>query len=196
MDRLKTILISYLLPIVGVIIVAFGYPHDNPKMYLCSHTYALCTSAMCVPQTGDLNKAICFCDVQEGKSMGSIACERLRPDSDENGIRTIYSTFSLEQFKKGKKGMKCPAGTLWSWCLNKRCTIDPSDPKKALCICDIVRSEEEWMTLGGDCDTATCETGYWSGARMQDLDSGNAFMMKNLNLKASLVKWCQAAAYQ
>jgi hypothetical protein len=60
----------------------------------------------------------------------------------------VYSAFSLEQFKQGKKVLRCPNGTPWTWCLNKRCTVDPSDPKKAICVCDGLRTEE-WITLGG-----------------------------------------------
>jgi hypothetical protein len=113
-----------------------------------------------VPQPGDPNKAICFCDVLEGKSMSTAPCDTLKPCTDAHGILTVYSTFSLEQFKAGKKVMKCPGSTPWTWCLNKRCTVDPSDPKKAICVCDIMRGSAEWITLGGDCKTATCGTGY------------------------------------
>jgi hypothetical protein len=113
----------------------------NSNMVLCKHQYALCTSALCIPQPDDPTKAICFCDVEEGASMSSVPCNTIQPSTDANGIRTVYSAFSLEQFKQGKKVLRCSSGTPWTWCLNKRCTVDPSDPKKAICVCDVLRTE-------------------------------------------------------
>ena len=192
MNIFKSLLISYiLLPIAVLIVVcACDQASHRTSMYSCKHPYALCTSAICVPQPGDPTKAICFCDVEEGASMSSLPCEKLQPSTDVNGIRTVYSTFSLEQFKQGKKSMKCPDGTPWTWCLNKRCTVDPFDSKKAICVCDVVRTGE-WTTLGGNCDTSTCTTGYWSGAAIKDYEQANAFMTKALGLDKSPAKWCQ-----
>lgn len=195
--------LTYMLAVVSVLAVTAGnesltshatsHATSNASrtngMNLCSHQYALCTSALCVPQPGDPAKAICFCDVEEGESMCTVPCDTLKPSSDANGIRTVYSTFSIRQFDQGKEAMKCPNGTPWTWCLNKQCTVDPSNPKRAICACDVIRSDE-WMTLGGNCDTSTCKTGYWSGAAMKDWDAGNIFMTKALGLKQSPAKWC------
>ena len=49
------------------------------------------------------------------------------------------------------------------------------------------------ITLGGNCDTATCTTGYWSGATSKDFNEASVFMVKALGLDQSPVKWCQAA---
>jgi len=196
------------LPLLGGTLAVFvatllgaapGNAESQPSNKLCTHQFALCTSAPCVPLPGDASKAICFCDVEEGKSMSTAACETIEPRTDANGIRTVYSTFSLDQFgdgkkgKKGKKGMKCPSGTPWTWCLNKPCTVNPADPKHAICTCDVVRTGE-WMTLGGACDAATCKTSYWSAAPMADFESGNEFMTKALGLPASPATWCPADA--
>ena len=176
----------------AVFAIAFGYGQaSKPNMELCKHQYALCTSALCIPQPDDPTKAICFCTVEQGASMSSAPCKTIQPSTDANGIRTVYSSFSFEQFKQGKKVLQCPGGTPWTWCLNKRCTVDPSDPKKAICVCDVLRSEE-WITLGGSCDTATCTTGYWSGATPKDFNDASSFMTKALGLDQSPVKWCQA----
>jgi hypothetical protein len=152
-----------------------------------------CTSAPCVPLPGDTTKAICTCQVEEGKSMSTVPCATIEPSTDANGIRTVYSTFSLEQFEEGKKGMTCPSGSPWTWCLNRPCTVDQASPKKAICTCDVVRTGE-WMTLGGACDTSTCKTGYWSGASITDFESGNAFMTKALGLEKSPAAWCPSPA--
>jgi hypothetical protein len=177
----------------AVLTLAFGAEQAaKSTMLLCKHRYALCTSALCIPQPGDPTKAICFCDVQDGASMSSVPCNTTEPSTNANGIRTVYSAFSLEQFKEGKKVLKCPNGTPWTWCLNKRCTVDPSDPKKAICTCDVLRTGE-WITLGGKCDTGTCTTGYWSGATVKDFDEAASFMVKSLNLDHSPVEWCPGA---
>jgi hypothetical protein len=180
---------TLVIPLVAVAIISFSYSKISNSNQLCQHEYALCTSALCIPEPGDLTKAICFCDVEEGHNMSTVPCESLKPSTDANGIRTVYSTFSLKQFMAGKKGMKCPSGTPWTWCLNKRCTVDPSNPKKALCVCDVKRTSE-WMTLGGNCDTSTCKTGYWSGAAISDFDDGVNFLSKALKIDRSPVKWC------
>lgn len=190
MIRMKSILLSLGLPAIAVLVVACTYKQTNSsKMYLCEQQYALCTSAKCIPQPGDPSKTICFCDVYEGKSMSSVPCKTLQPSTDKSGIQTVYSTFSLEQYKEGKRAMKCPEGTPWSWCLNKRCTVDPTDPKKAVCVCETMRTGE-WMTLGGDCEPSTCDSGYWSGATLKGNEEGTAFMIKRLGLEKSPVKWC------
>src|SRR5262249_32953292 len=102
MTYLRSAFITFILPIVAVLTVSLAY--DKGSNQLCRHQYALCTSALCVPQPGDPTKAICFCDVEEGPNMATVPCESLKPSTDANGIRTVYSTFSLKQFTDGKKG--------------------------------------------------------------------------------------------
>lgn len=193
MNRLKSAIISWIFPVLAVVAVACSYNQSGTTNYLCRQQYALCTSALCVPQPGNPSKAICFCSVEEGPSLATVHCDSIKPSTDKNGIRTVFSTFSFNQFEEGKKGMKCPSNTPWTWCLNKTCTVDPTNPKKAVCVCDVMRNTGEWMTLGGNCDTSTCATGYWSGATLQDNDQGNEFLVKALGLKESPAKWCQAA---
>jgi hypothetical protein len=193
MSLIKLTFACFLLTAAAAVFaIVLGYEQAaKPNMELCKHQYALCTSALCIPQPDDPTKAICFCAVEEGASMSSVPCNTIQPNTDSNGIRTVYSSFSLEQFKQGKKVLTCPNGTPWTWCLNKRCTVDPSDAKKAICICDVLRTGE-WITLGGDCNTATCTTGYWSGATPKDFNEATVFMIKALRLDQSPVKWCSA----
>src|SRR5260370_399448 len=88
----------------AVFTIAFGNEQAaKSDMQLCKHQYALCTAALCIPQPGDPTKAICFCAVEEGASMASVPCNTIQPSTDANGIRTIYSEFSLEQFKEVRK---------------------------------------------------------------------------------------------
>ena len=150
-----------------------------PLMSLIKPTFACCL----------LTAAVAVFAIAVGAEQS--AKQSMELCTDANGIRTVYSAFSLEQFKEGKKVLRCRNGTPWTWCLNKRCTVDPSDPKKAICVCDVLRTEE-WITLGGNCDTATCKTGYWSGATVKDFNEASSFMQKALSLDHSPVEWCQA----
>jgi hypothetical protein len=192
MNKLK-ITLYYSVPIViALCLIVFVYRQKkDAKMFLCQHPYALCTSARCVPQPGNPSQAICFCDVEEGKSMATTPCNKLEPRTDAHGINTIYSTFSYKQYAEGKQVMQCPGNTPWTWCLNKQCTVDPSNPKRALCLCNVMRTEEPWITFGGECDPSTCNTAYWSGAGLKDFHEGNVFMTQQMNLEQSPVKWCQ-----
>jgi hypothetical protein len=179
-----------ILPVLAVCATAVGYlPPAGAKNYLCHQQFALCTSAPCIPEPGNPKVAICSCDVEQGASLASVECDTVKPSTDANGLRTVYSQFALKQFQSGKRALKCAAGTPWTWCLNKPCTVDPADPKKAICACDVVRTGE-WMTAGGKCNTATCNTAYWSGAPLDAFSDGTDFMMKALNLKKSPVNWC------
>lgn len=191
MKPLKPILIFLcILIVVGFVLV---FNHDRhfkqPPLKICEHEYALCTSAKCIPDPSNPGQAVCFCDVKEGKSMSTTRCKNLKPKTDSKGIRTVYSTYSLDQYLEGKKGMQCPDGTPWSWCLNKKCTVDPMDPKKAVCVCDIMH-EGEWVTLGGNCDTTTCQTGYWSGATVESIKEASDFLIKELGVDPSNLKSC------
>ncbi len=131
MNLIRLSFASFLLfAAAAVFTIAFGNEQAaKSDMQLCKHQYALCTSALCIPQPGDPTKAICFCAVEEGASVASVPCNTIQPSTDANGIRTVYSAFSLEQFKQGKKVLTCASGTPWTWCLNKRCTVDPSEPQ-------------------------------------------------------------------
>jgi hypothetical protein len=181
------------LPVMAALIASFGHAESaRAENYLCQQQFALCTSAPCIPEPGNPKVAICSCDVEDGPSLAGVACDTVKPSTDANGIRTVYSQFALKQWQQGKKTLKCPSGTPWTWCLNKPCTVDPANPKKAICACDVVRTGE-WITAGGNCKTATCNTAYWSAAPLDAFSDGTDFLLKSLKLKKSPVTWCRAA---
>jgi hypothetical protein len=172
---------------------ALGYVVPvHAENYFCQQQFALCTSAPCIPEPGNPKVAICTCDVEDGPNLATVACDTVKPSIDANGVRTVYSQFALKQFARGKRTLKCAAGTPWTWCLNKPCTVDPANPKKAICACDVLRTGE-WITAGGNCNTATCKTAYWSGAPLNDFNAGTDFLVKQLKLKRSPVNWCSQA---
>lgn len=85
--------------------------------------------------------------------------------------------------------MTCPRGNPWANCLDRLCTVDPMNPTKAICQCD-VSYEKEFITWGGNCDTSTCSTGYWSGDTIDSNKAAMAFFAKATG-KESPQKYCQ-----
>lgn len=156
---------------------------------ICEGRYVLCTSAPCVPDPRDPNKtAICVCEVNEGKSFGMKPCPERAPRSDENGIETLISTYSFAEAPT-KPVMICPSGKPWTDCLDKPCTVDPLDPLKAICSCEIKRTSR-FVTYGANCNGITCNTGFWSGATVEDFVSATEILGKALGLKKSPATFC------
>jgi hypothetical protein len=145
---------------------------SDKQQHLCHQTYALCTSAPCW-ELADGATAKCSCDVIDGgKSMAGTPCENVLQQGN-----TVYSLFSLEQFTTGKQVMTCPKTREWTWCLDKPCTLVRGDPTKAWCTCDVIKtSTVDWITLGGNCITDDCESYLWSGAQLEDFESGVRFL--------------------
>src|SRR5215471_17222118 len=66
--------------------------------YFCQQQFALCTSAPCIPQPGNSKVAMCMCAVEDGPNLATQPCDTLKPSTDANGIRSLYSQFALKQF--------------------------------------------------------------------------------------------------
>ena len=131
------------------------------KPIVCTQEYALCTSAPCIPDPRHPDYAICSCAVENGNSVGYKNCKKRMPRQELFNAKQVISTFSFEQFKT-KKSMSCVKGTPWTDCVDAPCTVNPLDQTKAICSCKISQ-DQGYFTFGGDCDTKTCATGFWSG---------------------------------
>ena len=167
----------------------------SPVGLLCDQQFALCTSAPCIPAPGNPKVALCTCDVWDGKgaTAGVASCDAVKPSTDANGWRTVYSYFALTQSHQGKRLMTCPAGTPWAECLNAKCTVDPADPSKATCDCETKFQTGEWVTWGGNCETQSCGKAFLNGTTVAEVSPGVEFLMKELDLKKSPVNWCNPA---
>lgn len=154
-------LIRFSLVFVIFIFVSAGHSASAPRAIVCEQAYALCTFAPCQPDTKNLHRSICNCVVQKGKSAGFTSCEKRKPYKDQEGIHLV-STFSFEQFA-AKKSLNCPSGMPWSNCVDMPCRIDPQNPAHAICVCEL-NTTQAFFTFGGNCDSHTCASGYWSGA--------------------------------
>ncbi len=147
---------------LSAFISTFSLAASQAKPIVCTQKYALCTSAPCIPDPRHPDYAICSCVVEKGDSVGYKTCEKRIPKPGSFKTTQIISTFSFAQFKT-KKSMTCMKGTAWTDCVDAPCTINPMDPSKAICSCKINHTQA-FFTFGGDCDTSTCTTGFWSGA--------------------------------
>jgi len=180
----------YLLLVVALAAVGVGYykMSSGANAIVCDQEYALCTSAPCIPDPTNPEKAICFCNVHNGLSFGQTSCKYRAAYTDSHGVRFVKSTYSFAEYGS-KKTMFCPSGNPWTFCLDKKCTIDPKDPSRAICTCDVLRTGR-FLTLGGNCDTKTCATGYWSGATTADVDFAMPVLAKAMGMEKGPENYC------
>jgi hypothetical protein len=159
--------------------------------WLCKQKYALCTQAPCEhsASASDDKTVSCRCLVEDGYSFGFTECAERTPARD-----TVISTFSTQDVTASVHEMTCPDGSPWANCLDMPCTIDPNDPKKATCQCEVVESGE-FGTMGGACDTSTCSSVIWS-ANYPTSPVVPQFQaaMKQINQPVTLPKTCPGSA--
>ena len=156
---------------------------------ICENTYVLCTSAPCIPDPSNSDtKAICLCDVNNGKNFGMSECSERTPQTDSRGITKALSTYSFNQ-SPIKPVMMCPDRKPWTNCLDQPCITDLMNPLKAICTCEIER-EQAFITFGGECNTLTCDTAYWSGATVDSFNAANKELMKASGIIDSPVQYC------
>ena len=72
MNLISLSFVSFLLiAAAAVFTIAFGDEQAaKSDMQLCKHQYALCTSALCIPQPGDPTKAILLLRCGRGREHG------------------------------------------------------------------------------------------------------------------------------
>src|SRR4029434_726148 len=85
------------ITLLGGVAAALGYVVPaQAENYFCQQQFALCTSAPCIPEQGNPTVAICTCDVEDGPNLATVACVTVKPSTDANGVRTVYSQRSEE----------------------------------------------------------------------------------------------------
>ena len=181
--------------VVAVLLGSGGIAGAQDKPLICDQQFALCTSANCIPAPGNPKVALCTCDVWDtkGGTIGVASCDAVKPSTDANGWRTVFSYFALTQSYQGKRVMKCAAGTPWAECLNAKCSVDPANPSKAICACETMFQTGEWVTWAGNCNTQSCSKGFLNGTTAAEVLPGIDILTKELDLKKSPVNWCSPA---
>ncbi len=162
---------------------------DGVKANICKGLYALCTSAPCIPDPENReSKALCSCEVNKGINYGHTSCDERTPSKDDYGITTLISTYSFAQ-GPSKPILICPEGKPWTDCLDRPCTIDPMNPLRAMCKCEITR-DTAFVTYGGDCNTLTCDSGFWSGATIGSYIEASNQLSKYMGMRDFPVTYC------
>jgi hypothetical protein len=82
-------------------------------MRLLSLRYA--PQRLAFPSLATRRSRICACDVQEGANLATVECDKVKPSTDANDARTVYSQYALTQFQQGRQALKCASGTPWTW---------------------------------------------------------------------------------
>lgn len=126
--------------------------------WLCNQTFALCTTAPCVPSKTDPGISVCDCVVVNGYSVGFRNCSDRAQSGDK--VRSAFSTVNVNA---NFGVLTCPSGVPWANCLDVECEIDPTNPAVAKCQCLTVTTGES-RTFAGGCETATCTSTIWSAA--------------------------------
>jgi hypothetical protein len=168
--------------------LAFAAPNQSGGFIVCNQPYAICTTATCIPAPGIKGKAICFCNVAQGNSLGSAACAKRKPSMDNYGQQHLTSSYSFANMEV-TRAMTCDKGKGWTFCLDKPCLVDPRNANQAVCTCDIFHSTP-YITMGGECNKASCSNTLFSGATLEQVKNGTAILMKATGQTTSPVKFC------
>lgn len=162
---------------------------------ICDTEYALCTSAECTPDPDNpTSKAICDCAVDKGPNYGVLSTCTAREPVDASGTTLLISTYAFRQTPT-KDVMTCAGANYWTDCLDAPCVVDPRNPKKAICTCNLIAPNDPaykdvFLTYGGGCNTKTCQTSYWSGATDANFKAGSDALMKVLGLTEAPFNFC------
>ena len=208
MKKSISILISVftLLTLTSVSVYAEQAVSSNtaPTPNICKkNTYALCTSAPCIPDPADRTNSIasCKCEVvKAGPNFGFSQCDARAPQLDANNITHLLSTYSFAQAHdqdrgaipvKAKKVMSCGTGNPWTDCLDMPCVQDPRDPTKAICSC-LVKTSGVFVTYGGGCHEETCSNSYWSAATLESFHDGSQALVEYMGLDSSPAEFCKS----
>ena len=188
-------LLSAILILFPVVALSDDTDPPTPEPVICSGTYALCTSAPCIPDPLNDGNTICDCEVTTGQNFAFDSCEARLPITADDGSTRVISTYGLVQAPM-KPVMTCPVGTNWSDCLGVPCTVDPRNPERAICSCNLVTPDdiaEDYVTYGGACNQLSCDTAFWSAATVDSFAEGTQDLFLAMKLKTSPVTFCPAA---
>jgi hypothetical protein len=185
MSRLAKILLYFF---ILFLFTQYSNAETKNTNIICNQPYALCNTSPCIPIPGSKDKAICFCSVFDGISVGNTSCALRKRTTDQFSQINLVSSYSFADVKVNRL-MTCPAGHRWTFCLDKPCIVDPRNPNQAICRCDI-ETTESYVTFGGQCDTSTCSNTLYSAANIAEINTGNQALMEALGLSHAPVAIC------
>lgn len=152
---------------------------EETDLTVCKSTYALCTTALCVPVAGTKDAVSCHCNVKTGYSVGTESCQGPAQTSGGN-IKSRY--FPVKSYAV------CRNDRPWAWCLDKPCTVDRDDPTKASCACTSVEDKGPYVIVTDSYTDKTCTTGIISSATVAQITQVTDFLRKSSKLKPFNIK--------
>ena len=154
---------------ITILFIIYFLFNKKNRVIKCNQQFALCPAAKCTPDPLNNNNAYCFCGVYKGYnySYGNKTCSDISPYDGPNGEKFIYSTFSPKIASLGFEQIQCPnpKGVNLD-CMNKKCSINPHDPRHAVCNCSKINNEgNPWNTWNKINTVSSCN--YLSGASIE-----------------------------
>jgi hypothetical protein len=150
---------------------------NAPRFTVCSGTYALCTTATCKPVAGSKRLLSCSCTVQQGYSAGAKSCQEVL-----QGPPTAGDTIPSRYYPI-KSMAVCSNSRRWAFCLDKKCTVDPS-LSTATCTCTRKSTpKRDYVVVTDSFSASTCTIDIWSSATVQDVLQITGFLQKSQQLK-------------
>jgi hypothetical protein len=176
-----------LVPLVALIAASIGAAKgaDQTDFKVCKSTYALCTTALCVPVAGTKDGVACACTVETDFSAGLEACQEPTETGKGKQIRSRY--FPVKSYAI------CSNDRPWAWCLDKPCIIDKDDPSRASCSCTSVKNQVPYVIVTDEYTDKTCTTGIISSATVTQITQVTDFLKTNGDLKPFDIKVLNSA---
>ena len=163
-------IIIFFIATIILFIIYFLYNdlyNENKRTIKCNQTFALCPAAECTPDPLKSNNVYCPCKVSTGAnySYGNKTCDEISPYTGDNGEKYIYSTFSPIIASLGYEQVSCPSKGVNLNCMNKLCTVNPNNPKEAICVCNSTNNNgESWFSWQKKNTKSSCN--YVSGGSL------------------------------
>lgn len=192
--RFRPVLLRSIFILVSSLIVVArsGNAAESGGQILCESRYALCSSALCKPISGNSAEVSCACEGPlNGLNIANSSC-KARTDS-------LTSTFSLHDpstngGKAAKSALTCAGNNanVWAFCLDAPCTIENGAPT---CRC-MLQAKSDFYTFADTCPAnvsalrAACGQ-IWSGASRPELESGFSQLVPFFGYPPKL-EYCQA----
>jgi hypothetical protein len=143
-------------------------PASSIKFTMCKSTYALCTTAACVPIAGQKGNLNCPCSVHTGYSGGVKACQAVQ--------HTAAGDLVYSRYYPVKAYAECSNDRPWAWCLDVPCLIDKKDPSKANCTCTVTKNQNPYVIVTDHYTAKTCSTGIISSATVSGITQISNFI--------------------
>ncbi|ARG96360.1 hypothetical protein [Legionella micdadei] len=147
---------------------------------LCKSKFALCTSALCESIPNKKGFVSCHCDVTEGYSAGTKPCTGAVETSKGQTVSSRYSPI--------KAYVVCKNDRPWAWCLDSPCLIDKTDPKKASCLCSVVKNKGPYVIVTESDNNSACTQGLYSSATVKQVTEVTDFLKKHKELPPFPIK--------